>query len=81
METFPVRLKNLRERRRFYQREIAESLGITTRAYQFYESGRSEPNIQTLIALADYFNVSIDYLVGRTDVPDPPAGRPEESSL
>ncbi len=70
MESFVIRLKNLRESRRIYQREIAETLGITTRAYQFYESGRSEPNIKTLIALADYYHVSIDYLVGRTDVPD-----------
>jgi len=81
MEFFLARLKNLRESRRSYQREIAEALGITTRAYQFYESGRSEPNIKTLIALADYFDVSIDYLVGRTDVPDPPVRAAEEPSL
>ncbi len=70
METFPARLKKLRESRRIYQRELADSLGVTTRAYQFYESGRSEPGIKALIALADYFQVSIDYLVGRTDDPD-----------
>lgn len=70
METFPKQIKKLRESRRIYQREIAEFLGVTTRAYQFYESGRSEPNMKTLIAIADYFQVSIDYLVGRTDVPD-----------
>ena len=55
MESFPTRLKKLRESRRIYQREIAEALGVTTRAYQFYESGRSEPNIKTLIAIADYY--------------------------
>lgn len=70
MESFSIRLKKLRETHRFYQRELAEALGVTTRAYQFYESGRSEPNIKTLIAIADRFGVSIDYLVGRTDVPD-----------
>lgn len=69
MESLPTRMKKLRESRRIYQREIAETLGVTTRAYQFYESGRSEPSIKTLIAIADYFQVSIDYLVGRTDVP------------
>lgn len=78
METFPTRIKNLRESRRIYQREVAEALGVTTRAYQFYESGRSEPNIKTLIAIADYYQVSIDYLVGRTDVPDFHADRAEE---
>ena len=78
MESFPTRLKKLRESRRIYQREIAEALGVTTRAYQFYESGRSEPNIKTLIAIADYYQVSIDYLVGRTDVPDLNTARAEE---
>lgn len=67
MPTVTERLKELRTQRRIYQREIAEYVGITVRAYQFYESGRSEPNIKTLIALADYFDVSIDYLVGRSD--------------
>ena len=78
MESFPTRLKKLRESRRIYQREIAEALGVTTRAYQFYESGRSEPKIKTLIAIADYYRVSIDYLVGRTDVPDLNTARAEE---
>lgn len=70
MNSFPERTKNLREKRRIYQREVAEAIGITTRAYQFYESGRSEPSIKTLAAIADYFNVSVDYLIGRTDRPD-----------
>lgn len=69
MNSFPTQIKKLRESRRIYQREIAEALGVTTRAYQFYESGRSEPNIKTLIAIADYYHVSVDYLLGRTDVP------------
>lgn len=70
MNSFPTQIKKLRESRRIYQREIAEALGVTTRAYQFYESGRSEPNIKTLIAIADYYHVSVDYLLGRTDVTD-----------
>lgn len=78
METLPTRMKKLRENRRIYQREIAEALGVTTRAYQFYESGRSEPSIKTLIAIADYFQVSIDYLVGRTDAPGVNRGNAED---
>lgn len=67
MEEFKVRLKGLRRQRRITQKEMGEYLGITTRAYQFYESGDRYPDFQGLIALADYFQVSIDYLVGRTD--------------
>jgi len=61
------RLKLLRQERRFYQRELAEYLGISIRTYQFYESGHNEPNVKSLIALADFYGVTIDYLVGRTD--------------
>ena len=61
------RLKQLRNERRFYQRELAEYLGVSVRTNQFYESGHNEPNIKSLIALADFYNVTIDYLVGRTD--------------
>jgi transcriptional regulator with XRE-family HTH domain len=49
------------------QRAIAELLGVSERAYQHYEAGTREPNIASLVALADYFDVSIDYLVGRLE--------------
>ncbi len=70
MPDFSQRLKELRKERRLYQRELAELLGISIRGYQCYETGEHEPGVKKLIALADYYNVSIDYLVGRTDVPD-----------
>lgn len=67
MENFAVRVRRLRTEKRIYQREVAEFLGITVRAYQTYETGECEPNIARLIALADYFGVTVDYLVGRSD--------------
>ena len=70
MPEFPERLKTLRTERRLYQRELAELLGISVRGYQCYETGEHEPGVKKLIALANYYNVSIDYLVGRTDNPD-----------
>ena len=70
MQLLAKRLKELREGRRIYQRELAEILGMSFRGYQNYETGQSEPKLATLIAIADYYQVSIDYLVGRTDVPD-----------
>ncbi len=52
------------------QSKMAEHLGITTRAYQMYENGTNGPGVDNLIKLADYFDVSLDYLVGRTDRPE-----------
>jgi len=63
-------LKKLRKERKANQIELANLLDISPRAFRFYESGDREPNIAGLIALADYFQVSLDYLVGRSDNPD-----------
>ena len=67
MEIFAQRLKELRNSRRVYQKEMAEYLGITVRGYQCYEAGQNYPDVKGLIALADYFGVTIDYLLGRSD--------------
>lgn len=66
---FSERLKNLRKTRMIPQKDIAEYLGISVSAYQYYEAGKNEPSIARLIMLADLFNVSIDYLVGRAENP------------
>lgn len=69
MPTFGERLKQLRTGKGLTQKEIAEFLGIATNAYQNYEYDKREMNITVLRTLADYFDVSIDYLVGRSDDP------------
>ncbi len=66
MSDFPARLKAIRRQRGKTQRELAEYLGMKIRSYQFYEGGEREPPIDKLIAIADYLDVSIDELVGRT---------------
>ena len=53
--------------RRKTQKETAQTLDMALRSYQFYEQGKTEPSVAKLIALADFFDVSLDYLVGRTD--------------
>jgi len=63
-------LKKLRKERKANQIELANLLDTSPRAFRFYESGDREPNIAGLIALADYFQLSLDYLVGRSDNPD-----------
>lgn len=64
---FSERLKLCRENKRWKQREVADAVGVNLRTYQGYEGGRSEPKYETLVALADFFEVSVDYLLGRAD--------------
>lgn len=61
------RLKELRHEKNVLQKDIAKKLNISTSAYGFYEQGKRTPDLATLESLADYFNVSIDYLLGRTN--------------
>ena len=58
-------IKSLRKENNKTQKDLAELLCIRQNSYQRYETGETEPNITNLIKLADYYNVSIDYLVGR----------------
>ncbi len=60
-----LKLRELRGKKT--QSEIAKNLGITQRTYSNYESGNRQPDQITLIKIADYFDVTIDYLLGRTD--------------
>ncbi len=60
-----MKLKEIREKNRYKQQDIAKLLNMTKSGYGFYESGRSEPNIKTLIKLADFYHITIDELVGR----------------
>ena len=62
-------LKRCRKLRKVTQKQAAISAGVTESMYQFYEYGKSEPTASVLISLADYFDVSLDYLVGRSDDP------------
>ncbi len=78
MQILAERLKALREGRRIYQKEMAELLGLSLRGYQCYEADESEPKLAALVAIADYYQVSIDYLAGRTDAPDFQAVKTEE---
>ena len=59
------KLKELRKIEKLTQNEIAEKNDIPLTTYKRYENGERTPNIETLCKLADYYNVSLDYLVGR----------------
>lgn len=64
--TFAECLQELREDRNISRKELAAFLNISVSTLGMYEQGRREPNIDMLIKLADYFNVSLDFLVGRS---------------
>ncbi|MCI1958610.1 MAG: helix-turn-helix domain-containing protein [Clostridia bacterium] len=65
---FKDRLKKLRKENKMTQTELGKRLNYGYTAISNYETGRNEPGIKELIALADVFNVSVDYLIGRSDV-------------
>ena len=64
-----MRLKELRKKKGFSQLRLATDLNTTQNTISRYETGEREPGIDDLIKIADYFNVSVDYLIGRTENP------------
>ena len=65
-----IRLKDLRTSRGVSQVKLAMDLNVNQNSISRYESGLREPDYNTLIKIADYFNVSVDYLLERTDKPE-----------
>ena len=61
------KLKNLREDKDLKQSDVAKILNVSQVSYGRYELGLSEPSIASLIKLANFYGVSIDYIVGRSD--------------
>lgn len=68
MSALSQRLLELRTERALSQAQIAKEVGVVVRAYQRYEYGQREPQLEVLIRMADFYGVSLDYLVGRSDV-------------
>lgn len=65
------RIRNLREDRDLKQEDMAKLLSCTQACYSNYENGRRDIPTEVLEALADFYNVSVDYLLGRTNVKTP----------
>ena len=66
------RLREMREKKGENQEQIAKLLGISRTSNTKYENGLHDPSMESLNILAEHFNVSTDYLLGRTDDPTPP---------
>lgn len=61
------RLNYIRKRKGFTAQQVADYLNINIRSYRAYESADRSPNLDTLVKIADLFDISIDYLLGRDD--------------
>ena len=70
MANFAERIKYLRCKNGITQESLGKTLGVRQDAISTYERGLNYPEVRNLIILADYFGVSLDYLVGRTDNPE-----------
>lgn len=68
MSNFALRMKELRKERKLKQQELADEFSVKLRTYQGYEYGESYPEVAKLLAMAEFFHVSLDYLMGLSDV-------------
>lgn len=70
MASFASRVRELRQLRNLTQKQMASKIGVSEILWRKCEAGDRTPTFEGLIALADFFNVSTDYLLGRSDVPE-----------
>ncbi|MDE6059110.1 MAG: helix-turn-helix domain-containing protein [Clostridia bacterium] len=68
MKTFQEKLLEQRTLYGYTQRQVAEHLGISQPSYIRYENGSSEPTLENLVKIADLYEVSVDYLLGRKEL-------------
>lgn len=68
-ESFSKRLRELRSSHNVPATTLGEAIGVSKSAISRFEHGKDYPHCNTIVALADYFDVSLDYLVGRSDDP------------
>ena len=80
-KVFAKRVRQLRLEKGVPQQQVADALGISKPGYQNYEYGNKTPSFAVLPLLADYFNVSADYLLGRSDDPRLPRMDEETKKL
>lgn len=67
MNNFGERLKELRIEKGLSLKKLADAVGLTPAGINYWEQNKRVPNLDAVIALADFFNVSLDYIAGRED--------------
>lgn len=71
MATLGERIRLLREEKRLSQEELGKIFSLSQSAIAYYETNRKDPSSETLRKMADFFNVTLDFLLGRSDVRNP----------
>lgn len=66
--TFGEKLRELRLQKELSMRQVAEAININERTYNHYELGDREPSLEMLKAICDFYDISADYLIGRTEL-------------
>lgn len=64
-------LRQLRTEKNLSQKDVADAIGVDRTTYTKYETGKSQPDFVTIQKLAEFYSVSVDYLLGRTDIRNP----------
>lgn len=67
---FSKKLKEIRKSKGFTQKQISDILEMHTNSYQQIEYGKTKPSLDTIFNISNFFDVSVDYLLGRTDNPN-----------
>ncbi len=67
LKNFSITVKELRSSTKYTQKDVAEKLGITYQSYQAYESGKALPSLPIFISIAEIYDVSLDYLIGKKE--------------
>ena len=70
MASFASRIRELRQLKNLTQKQMASEIGVSEILWRKYEAGDRTPTFEGLIAFADFFEVSLDYLAGRSDIPE-----------
>lgn len=64
---FGKTIKELRTQQKLSQRQLGEKLDVCNQTVSFWESGQREPDLDTLVKISEYFGVTVDYLLGKSD--------------
>lgn len=75
------RIKELRIEKRLLQSDVAKYIGKSERIVGFYEKGERDPSTDTLLKLSDLFDVSIDYILGKSDIKNPKTPTPDNIDI